>query len=89
MCSSDLGIANKTSRAAGSLWPLQFASGSCYLFKVLMFRKNLRPCNRDLGRGGEAEEGGGRTDVGMGELWSAVCYGTLEGILRLCTSFVK
>lgn len=54
-----------------------------------MFRKNLRPCNRDLGRGGEAEEGGGQTDVGRGELWSAVCYGTLEGVLRLCTSFVK
>lgn len=54
-----------------------------------MFRKNLRPCNRDLGRDGEAEEGGGQTNVRMGELWSAVCYGTLEGLLRLCTSFVK
>lgn len=55
-----------------------------------MFRKNLRPYNRDLGRGSEAEEGGGQTDVRMGELlWSAVCYGSLEGVLRLCTSFVK
>ena len=84
------GISNKTSRAAGSLWPLQFATGSCYLFKVLMFRENLRPYNRDLGKGGEAEEGGGQTDVRMGELlWSAVCNGSLEGVLRLCTSFVK
>lgn len=36
---------------------------------VLVFEKNLRPCHRNLGRGGEAEEAGGQTDGGMGELW--------------------